>query len=369
MRSVKTDELYMTRCIELAKQTVGSVAPNPLVGAVIVHQNSIIGEGFHHHFGSDHAEVTAIQSVKNKLLLKNSALFVNLEPCSHKGKTPPCAELIAKNRIPEVIIGTPDPNPLVAGKGIRYLRENGVEVKTGINKELCIDLNKRFFTYHIHHRPYVILKWAQTKDGFIDIIRKPGQSAAPNWISNELSRVLVHKWRSEEQAIMIGTNTVRLDDPMLNTREWSGNNPLRIILDRHLSLTKDYQIFKSDIHTLIINEKKSYQTDNFEYISLKFSENLIPEIMQVLYERSIQSVIIEGGKMLIESFINQNIWDEARIFIGSKEFHQGVTAPAFTGIKGIKIFLENDELLIHRNSGNDMSSINQFLQNVLIMKE
>ena len=369
MRYMRSYELCMNRCIELAKQALGSVVPNPMVGAIIVHQDKIIGEGFHRSFGDDHAEVNAIQSVRNKSLLKDSVLFVNLEPCSHKGKTPPCAELIVKNKIPKVIIGTPDPNPLVSGKGIQLLRKNGVEVKTGINEDLCIELNKRFFTFHVLKRPYVILKWAQTKDGFIDIIRKPGQPAAPNWISNELSRVLVHKWRSEEQAIMIGTNTVKLDDPMLNTREWSGNNPTRIILDRHLSLTDELKIFRSKIDTLVINEQKSYQSDNFEFIKLKFNENLIPEIMQELFRRNIQSVIVEGGKRLIESIIDQNIWDEARIFIGNKEFHQGIAAPILTSTKGIKTILETDQLMIHRNYDNYMPSINRFLQNVLIFNE
>ncbi len=367
MRYMRSYELYMNRCLELAKQALGSVAPNPMVGALVVYRDSIIGEGFHQSFGSNHAEVTAIQSVRNKTLLKDSTLFVNLEPCSHKGKTPPCAGLIVESKIPKVIIGTPDPNPLVSGKGIQFLRKNGVEVKTGINEGSCIELNKRFFTYHVHNRPYIILKWAQTRDGFFDVMRTPGQLASPNWISGELSRVLVHKWRSEEQAIMIGTNTVRLDDPMLNTREWTGNNPLRIILDRHLSLTNDLKIFKGDIHTLIINEKKSYQDKNLEYIQLKFNEDMIREIMQELHKRNIQSVIVEGGKMLIESFISRHMWDEARIFVGNKAFHKGIQAPELTSRSSINTVFENDQLIIHRNSDKYMPSISAFLQKVLIM--
>ena len=359
-------EIYINRCIELAKQALGSVAPNPMVGAVAVYKDNIIGEGFHRRFGGDHAEVTAIESVRHQSLLKDSELYVNLEPCSHKGKTPPCAELIVKKKIPKVIIGTPDPNTLVAGKGIQFLRQNGVCILTGINEKSCIELNKRFFTYHVHHRPYVILKWAQTRDGFIDVIRKPGLSVAPNWISNELSRVLVHKWRSEEQAIMIGTNTVKFDDPMLNTREWYGNNPLRIILDRNLSLTKDFQIFKSEIKTLIINEKKSFKDKNFEFLRIKFTENLIQEIMHELFGRNIQSIIIEGGKMLIESFINANLWDEARIFIGNKEFHQGIQAPVINRTSDNIITIENDQLIIHRNSDNYMPSIIKYLKKVKI---
>jgi diaminohydroxyphosphoribosylaminopyrimidine deaminase/5-amino-6-(5-phosphoribosylamino)uracil reductase len=359
---MRSYELYLTRCIELAKQALGYVAPNPMVGAVIVYKDRIIGEGFHRSFGGDHAEVNAIHSVRHKSLLKSSELFVNLEPCSHQGKTPPCAGLIVRNEIPKVVIGTPDPNPLVAGKGIQFLRKNGVEVLTGIKKESCIELNKRFFTYHVLKRPYVILKWAQTKDGFIDLKRNPGHPTVPNWISSELSRVLVHKWRSEEQAIMVGTNTVILDDPMLNTREWTGKNPLRIILDRHLRLTSDFKIFRSKIRTLIVNEKKSYQDKNFEFVQIKFDENLLPELMQELFIRGIQSVIIEGGKMLFESFLNQNMWDEARIFIGNKEFHQGVEAPVIKRTKEVQTRIVNDQLIVHQNSNNYMPSVNKFLR-------
>ncbi|MBN2213891.1 MAG: bifunctional diaminohydroxyphosphoribosylaminopyrimidine deaminase/5-amino-6-(5-phosphoribosylamino)uracil reductase RibD [Bacteroidales bacterium] len=361
---MRQQEIYINRCIELAKQALGSVAPNPMVGALLVYKDSIIGEGFHKSYGSDHAEAAAIKSVRHKSLLKDSELYVNLEPCSHQGKTPACSELIVKSGIPKVIIGSPDPNPLVAGKGIRFLVKNGVEVLTGISEESCIELNRRFFMYHIHNRPYVILKWAQTMDGFIDVIRKPGQPVEPNWISNELSRILVHKWRSEEQAIMVGTNTVKYDDPMLNTREWCGNNPVRIILDKNLSLKKDYKIFNSEIKTLIINEKKSCQDKNFEFIRLNFTDKLIRDILRELFIRNIQSVIIEGGKMLIESFISANLWDEARIFIGNKKFHQGIHAPIINNKRDSVIMIENDQLIIHKNSDNYIPSIARFLQKI-----
>jgi diaminohydroxyphosphoribosylaminopyrimidine deaminase/5-amino-6-(5-phosphoribosylamino)uracil reductase len=364
---MRFEEIYMNRCIELAKQALGYVAPNPMVGAVVVYKDNIIGEGFHRIFGSHHAEAAAIESVRNKSLLKSSELYVNLEPCSHQGKTPPCAELIVKHKIPKVIIGTPDPNPLVAGKGIHLLKKNGVKVITGINEELCIELNRRFFMYHLHNRPYVILKWAQTRDGFIDLIRKPERPVEPNWITNELSRVLVHKWRSEEQAIMIGTNTVKFDDPILSTREWHGNNPLRIILDRNLSLTKNFKIFKSDIKTLIINEKTSFQDNNFEFIRLKFNGRLIHKIMHELFTRSIQSVIIEGGKLLLESFINANLWDEARIFTGNRDFHKGIQAPVLRGNSDVVAMIEDDQLLIHRNYDNYMPSVTGFLQKVAVI--
>jgi diaminohydroxyphosphoribosylaminopyrimidine deaminase/5-amino-6-(5-phosphoribosylamino)uracil reductase len=356
----------MNRCIELARQALGSVAPNPMVGAVLLYNNNIIGEGFHRGFGCVHAEAAAIESVRDKSLLEKSELYVNLEPCSHQGKTPACTGLILNYKIPKVFIGTPDPNPLVAGKGIQVLRNNGVDITAGISEHSCIELNKRFFIHHIHNRPFVILKWAQTTDGFIDVIRKSGQPVGPNWISNEFSRVLVHKWRSEEQAIMTGTNTVKYDDPMLNTREWHGNNPLRIILDRNLDLKKDYKIFKSEIKTLIFNEKKSYQEKNFEYIRLEFNEKLLHEIMHVLFIRDIQSVIVEGGKMLIESFINANLWDEARIFTGMKEFRQGIRAPVIQSTVDFTETIQDDQLTVYRNDNDYMPSITRYLKKIKI---
>lgn len=366
MGYMRLQEIYMNRCIELARQALGSVAPNPMVGAVVVYKKNIIGEGFHRGFGCVHAEAAAIESVRDKTLLKKSELYVNLEPCSHQGKTPACTGLILNYKIPKVFIGTPDPNPLVAGKGIHVLKNNGVDITAGISEHSCIELNKRFFMHHIYNRPFVILKWAQTADGFIDVIRKSGQSVGPNWISNEFSRILVHKWRSEEQAIMAGTNTVKLDDPMLNTREWHGNNPLRIILDRNLDLTKNYKIFKSGIKTLIINEKSSHQEKNFEYIRLEFNDKLLQKIMHELFKRNIQSVIIEGGKMLIESFINANLWDEARIFTGNKEFMRGICAPLIQSKVNFTETIQDDQLTIYRNDNDSIPSITRYLKNIKI---
>ncbi len=362
MGYIRSHEIYMYRCIELAKQALGSVAPNPMVGALVVHKNNIIGEGFHKGFGYAHAEADAIESVRDKSLLKKSELYVNLEPCSHQGKTPACTGLILKHKIPKVFIGTPDPNSLVAGKGIHVLKNNGVDISAGMIEHSCIELNKRYFMHHIHNRPFVILKWAQTADGFIDVIRKSGQPVGPNWISNESSRILVHKWRSEEQAIMVGTNTVKSDDPMLNTREWHGNNPLRIILDRYLELTKNYKIFKSEIKTLIINEKRSYQEKNFEYIRLEFNEKLLQEIMHELFIRNIQSVIIEGGKMLIDSFLKANLWDEARIITGNKVFRQGVHAPVIRSTAVFTETIRDDQLTIYKNDKDFLPSITRYLK-------
>lgn len=346
-------ELFMNRCIELGKQALGSVAPNPLVGALVVHNDCIIGEGYHRNFGNHHAEVIAINSVKDRSLLPESTLYVNLEPCSHKGKTPPCAEMIVNSGIPKVVMGTPDPNSMVSGKGIQFLKKNGVDVRVWVNETGCIELNKRFFTFWVLNRPFIILKWAQTSDGFIDLIREPGQSAAPNWISNEFSRLLVHKWRSEEQAIMTGTNTVKLDNPMLTTREWTGKDPIRIILDANLNLPHDLHVFNDRGKVLIVNEKQSGEHNNLEYIKLTFDSKLPGNIMSELFKRNIQSVIIEGGKKLIESCIRDNLWDEARVFTGNKMFHEGVKAPALKQEVHLCTSIENDRLSVYKNLNNN----------------
>ena len=343
------DEKYITRCLELAKKGLGSTAPNPMVGAVAVHNDKIIGEGYHRKYGGPHAEVHAINSVRDKSLLKYSTLYVSLEPCSHLGKTPPCTDLIIKSGIPKVVIGTIDPNSLVKGKGIEKLRSSGIEVKKNILIKECIELNKRFFTFYSLKRPYIILKWAQTSDGFIDIVREPGSPVQPNWISNEFSRILVHKWRSEEQAIMVGTNTVRMDNPTLNTREWEGKNPLRIFLDRKLSLSHGLNLYNGEIPTIIINEIKNDKQGELEYVKFLFDNNLLNSILYFLYTREIQSIIIEGGKILLESFIEKGLWDEARVFTGDKKFRKGIKAPVIdSNVKTISA-IENDRLLFFKN--------------------
>ncbi|MBN2276103.1 MAG: bifunctional diaminohydroxyphosphoribosylaminopyrimidine deaminase/5-amino-6-(5-phosphoribosylamino)uracil reductase RibD [Bacteroidales bacterium] len=337
---------YMNRCIELARLGLGSTAPNPMVGAVIVSGNHIIGEGYHHKAGEPHAEVNAIRSVKDKDLLKNSMMYVNLEPCSHTGKTPPCADLIIENRIPVVIIGTRDPHDMVAGKGIERLNRAGVVTKTGICCEQCIELNKRFFTFHSLKRPYIILKWAQSADGFIDVIRHKADPAQPNWISGEISRMLVHKWRTEEQAIMVGTNTALLDNPQLNARHWPGKSPMRIVLDRTLRLPSDLHLFNGRLPTLIINESKDEESESCIYKKVPFNTKLLPSLMTLLHQRDIQSVIVEGGKKLLESFISAGLWDEARIFTGTQNFVRGIRAPEIKGHSKRETVIEKDVLTI-----------------------
>ena len=236
-------ETYMKRCLDLAMLGLGDTAPNPMVGAVIVHNDTIIGEGFHEKFGSSHAEINALNSVTDRTLLKDSALYVNLEPCSHTGKTPPCADSIIEYGIPEVVTGMADPNPLVAGKGLRKLMDAGVKVINGVLGDQCFELNRRFVTFHVRKRPYIILKWAQTSDNFIDVLRDQPDIQQPTWISNEISRMVVHKWRSEEQAILVGTRTAQMDNPRLNVREWPGKSPVRLVIDRNLKLPKSLNLF------------------------------------------------------------------------------------------------------------------------------
>ncbi|MBN2613936.1 MAG: bifunctional diaminohydroxyphosphoribosylaminopyrimidine deaminase/5-amino-6-(5-phosphoribosylamino)uracil reductase RibD [Bacteroidales bacterium] len=347
---MKPDEIYMNRCLELAKPALGTVAPNPMVGSVIVYRDMVISEGFHQYFGGKHAEASAIEKIKDKSILKDTTLYVNLEPCAHKGKTPPCAELITQHKIPRVVVGTADPNPVVSGKGINYLRNAGTEVLTGVLEDTSIRLNKRFFTYHVLKRPYIILKWAQTSDGFIDVIRKPGDEAGINWISNETSRMLVHKWRSEEQAIMIGTNTAKIDNPRLNTRYWWGKSPLRVVIDKRLSLSGQLHIFDRQVQTIIINElKNDVSGTNLEYVKINSDINFLPQLMNVFYERGIQSVIVEGGKQLVESLIISDLWDEARVFVGHKQFKTGLKAPDPGVSSAEQIPIQQDMLLVYRN--------------------
>ena len=348
MNVVETHELYMSRCLELAKRGLGRTAPNPLVGSVIVNQNRIIGEGYHHQYGMPHAEVNAIRSVPDRAALKNAILYVNLEPCSHQGKTPPCADLIIKEGIPEVIIGNTDPNPLVAGKGIEKLKKAGVRVTTGILQEECAFVNRRFFTYHQKKRPYIILKWAKTKDGLIDMVR-PEKDTKPAWISNEISKMLVHKWRTEEQGILVGTNTAFLDDPRLNVREWKGLSPARMVIDESLSLPERLHLFDNTQRTIVFNALKNSRDGNIEYVKLDFGHNILYDIMEYLYEESFQSVIVEGGRMLLEKLLEACLWDEARVFIGNKMFFNGIPSPEIRDIKPQEYRILDDVLLVYSN--------------------
>lgn len=319
--------MYMQRCLDLAAESSGFTAPNPMVGCVVVHNHRIIGEGYHRQFGGPHAEVEAIRSVGDRSLLRQSVLYVNLEPCSHTGKTPPCTGLIIESGIPEVVIGTIDPNPLVSGNGIRQLQAAGVITLTGVLAESCQWLNRRFFTFHQKKRPYVILKWAQTADGFIDRIRGIQNPAEPYWISNEVSKMLVHKWRAMEQAILVGTRTALLDNPRLNVREWHGRSPLRMVIDRKLRLPHHLNLFDGSLETWVFNEKVDKTDGNIRYARLDFS-NLVQEILRYLHYHDIQSVFIEGGRQLIESFLTEGLWDEARVITGMKRFGEGLAAPA-----------------------------------------
>lgn len=322
---------FMNRCISLAQSGMGNVAPNPLVGCVIVHKDQIIGEGYHIKYGEAHAEVNAINSVKDKSLLEKATLYVNLEPCSHYGKTPPCSNLIIEKKIPNVVIGSIDTFSEVSGKGIAALKEAGCEVLVGILENDCRELNRRFFTFYEHNRPYVILKWAQTTDGFIDVKRISGDAHKPVWITNDTCKMLVHKWRSEEDAFMVGTNTVIQDNPQLTTREWSGKNPVRVVLDRTLRISTGAAIYDQSAKTVIFNELVTKTDKNIEYIKIDFSANVIESVLKVLFTQNIQSVVVEGGAQLLQSFIDLGLWDEARIFYGSKFFYEGIAAPKIKG--------------------------------------
>ena len=343
-------ETYMKRCIDLALQGLGDTAPNPMVGAVIVHNGMVIGEGFHEKFGNPHAEVNALNSVADQSLLKNSIMYVNLEPCSHTGKTPPCADRIIGSGIPQVIAGIIDPNPLVAGKGFGKLRAAGIHVITDVLRDECIDLNRRFITFHVKKRPYIILKWAQTSDNFIDVLRGQPDIQQPTWISNEVSRMVVHKWRSEEQAILVGTRTALMDNPRLNVREWPGKSPVRLVIDRNLKLPKTLNVFDNQSPTIIFNSVLDKQEDQTSYVSINFDGKFLQDMLTFLHEKGIQSVLVEGGRMLLESFIQGNLWDEARVFKGTRKFGAGITAPSIPVVQPEEYFIQEDILMVYYNT-------------------
>ena len=338
----------MRRCLELAKNGLGTTYPNPLVGCVIVHDDKIIGEGWHRKAGEPHAEVNAIQSVKDQSLLKKSTIYVSLEPCSHFGKTPPCCDLIIAHQIPNVVIGTVDPNIKVAGSGIKKLIEVGTNVTVGILEKDCLALNRRFFTFHQEKRPYIILKWAQSIDGFI--APKTRDDKKPVWISNGYSRQLVHKWRAEEQAILVGTQTVVDDNPKLDVRDWDGENPVRVVIDKNNRIPQESYIFDSQVKTIVFASKKfSTKLENCTVEIIDFDVNIPKQIAAILYQHDLQSVIIEGGKQTLQTFIDTNFWDEARIFLGEIAFGNGTKAPEITIANSTRKSIGNDELLIFWN--------------------
>ena len=330
------DETYMQRCIQIAKNGSSSARPNPSVGAVIVYENSIIGEGFTSPYGGNHAEVNAINSVSDKSLLSKATLYVSLEPCSHFGKTPPCCDLVVLHKIPHVVIGALDPNPKVAGMGISRIKHSGAKVVVGILEKECIASNKHFFTFHIKKRPFIILKWAQSADGFIAPKTKSEQN--PVWISNEISQQLSHKIRSEAQAILVGTTTVLDDNPTLTTRNWSGKNPTRIVIDKEYKLSKSLHIFDNQAETIIIGKNE-----------IDFDANIALQISDFLYQKNIQSLMVEGGSQTLQTFINANCWDEAYVFDAEILLHDGTKSPTFKKAFDQQKGILNNNLYIYHN--------------------
>jgi diaminohydroxyphosphoribosylaminopyrimidine deaminase/5-amino-6-(5-phosphoribosylamino)uracil reductase len=346
------DNKFMRRCLDLAVRAEGMTRPNPLVGAVVVHKGEIIGEGFHIRAGGAHAEVFAIGSVEDRSLLKESVLYVSLEPCSHHGKTPPCTDLILESGIPRIVAGTTDTSEKVSGRGLGKLADAGREVVAGVLEDECRWVNRRFFTFNEKKRPYITLKWAQSADGFIDTERPEASGTGPYWISGKPERVLVHKWRSEEEAILVGAGTVRTDNPALNVRLWGGSDPLKIILSGSGNL-KDYLTYKETIGTVIVFSSENIAAKGNEtVVQLQDNEPAAVTICRYLFNSGIQSLFIEGGAMVLKHFIETGMWDEARIFTGLSGFGKGVKAPVIKGRKiSVRDFLASRmEVLV-----NDLS--------------
>lgn len=344
MKSELDDNVLMRRCFELARLGTGMVSPNPMVGSIVVKDGKIIGEGWHEKYGGPHAEVNAINSVKDKSLLEDATIYVNLEPCAHFGKTPPCAELLASLPISRVVICNVDPNPLVGGKGIQKLKESGKEITVGVEEASGLELNKRFFLFINCQRPYVTLKWAQTHDGFV--AREDFNS---KWISGEKSRMLVHKWRSEEDCIMVGTNTANFDNPMLTVRDWTGRNPVRIVIDKYLVLDPKLHLFDKSVKTLCYNFKKESSEENLEYVKVHPHEDFVSFILNDLYKRKYTSLFIEGGSQVLSSFIKSGLWDEARVFKSMNTFGAGIKAPIISSPVIEQHEVGRDGLIFYKN--------------------
>lgn len=331
---MNSHEDYIRRCIQLGSNGLGTTQPNPMVGAVIVYNDHIIGEGYTSPYGGSHAEVNAINSVHDISLLSKSTLYVTLEPCSHFGKTPPCSDLIIRHKIPKVVIGCIDDNPKVAGRGIKKLRDSGCEVILGILEKECKNHHKRFFTFHNKQRPYIILKWAESSDGYI--APKTKEEKQPVWITNVYSRQLVHKWRAQEQAILVGTTTVKEDNPSLTVRDWKGVNPTRIVLDKSKKLDVKHAVFNDDAKTIRLTRAH-----------INYNEPIAAQISKYLHEQNINSVIIEGGSKTIQTFIDEGLWDEARVFYGSVLFKVGTKAPDFNGRVISETHIQKDTLKVY----------------------
>lgn len=324
------DNIYMRRCFELARLGAGSVSPNPMVGSVIVYNGDVIGEGWHRKYGQAHAEVNAVASVKDKSLLKNSTIYVALEPCCHWGKTPPCAKLIIESGIRRCVIANTDPNPKVSGGGIRLLKEAGIDVVTGVLESEGAFLNRRFFTNQNEKRPYVILKYAETADGFI---APEGKGA---WISNDALRVWVHRQRSEEDAIMVGYHTAMQDNPQLNVRYYGGRNPKRIVFDKELSLPAQMHLKDNSQDTYIFNFKKDFKDGRNTYIRLERNSEVVKSMLNYLYEQKICSLVVEGGRKTLDMFLQSDLWDEANVITGTTNFNVGIPSPIIP-IKAAKV--------------------------------
>lgn len=338
------DIQYMKRALELSEFCRGTTSPNPMVGCVIVHGDKVIGEGWTQPYGQAHAEVQAINNVSERSLLTEATAYVTLEPCAHYGKTPPCADLLINNRLKRVVIGTIDSNPAVGGKGVARLKGAGIEVEVGVLEAECRAMNIRFFTSIEKHRPYIILKWAQTADGFV-----AHENFSSKWISGPESRVLVHQWRAEEDAIMVGTNTAHYDNPRLDVRDWSGKNPVRIAIDKNLRLALDLNLFDGSQPTLVYNEEKDESHHHLDYIRAS-GDDYLSFILTDLHKRNIQSIIIEGGSTLLNSFLERNLWDEARVFTAEVNFVKGIKAPLCPLSVNSKTNIGTDVLEIYRNT-------------------
>jgi diaminohydroxyphosphoribosylaminopyrimidine deaminase/5-amino-6-(5-phosphoribosylamino)uracil reductase len=342
------DIIFMKRALELARNASASTRPNPMVGAVLVHNNIIIGEGYHVKAGEDHAEVIAVKSAPARLL-KESTIYVTLEPCSHHGKTPPCADMIVRKGIRRVVVGSWDTSSKVSGRGIEILRKAGCDVEVGILENECRELNRRFFTFHEKGRPYVILKWAESKDGFIDRSHDRTDLSGPNWITGEEEKILVHKWRSQEHSIMVGRSTLVKDNPSLTTRLWDGLNPLRLVLSGSGELPEGLGVLRDKEPLLLFSGKEVKLKDKKENILIRNKEEAIEEVLKELEAREIQSLLVEGGASVLKQFISKKLWDEARIFTGNKDFESGIKSPAIQGRKTGEQIFSSSRLIYLKN--------------------
>lgn len=346
---INTHDTYMQRCLDLALNGLGTTYPNPLVGCVIVFNGVIIGEGWHQKAGGPHAEVNAINSVEDEGMLAEATLYVNLEPCSHHGRTPPCSDLIIRKRIKNVVIGVVDSNEKVSGTGITRLEQNGVAVISGVMEKECREINRRFFTFHEKRRPYIILKWAQSADAYIFPDAKMAKKGAPVWISNSYSRQRVHQWRAQEASILVGKNTVLQDNPRLNVRDIKGPPIVRMVIDRNLEIPADRHVFDHTIDTVIFNAIKEEIKGKVYYVKLDFSVNILDAIMRYLYEHNMQSLIVEGGAFTLNEFLSAGLWDEARVFCGAQKFKGGIRAPGPLPAPCNTEIIQDDHLNWYRN--------------------